>query len=94
MFCVSINLPDSLAWNTVAMSGLVVLATTGRLDKLQKQICRTVGPSLAASLKLLLIIEMYPASVFSIGITLVHVFFLFHRWFCLDSFIAKCELVL
>ena len=58
LLCVSINLPDSLAWNTVAMSGLVVLAATGMLDKLQKQICRTVGPSLAASLKLLLIIEM------------------------------------
>ena len=53
-----INLPDSLAWNTVAMSGLVVLAATGMLDKLQKQICRTVGPSLAASLELLRIIEM------------------------------------
>ena len=53
-----INLPDSLAWNTVAMSGLVVLAATGMLDKLQKQICRTVGLSLAASLELLLIIEM------------------------------------
>ena len=43
------------------MSGLVVLAATGMLDKLQKQICRTVGPSLAASLELLLIIEMQPA---------------------------------
>ena len=47
LLCVSINLPDSLAWNTVAMSGLVVLAATGMLDKLQKQICRTVGPTLA-----------------------------------------------
>ena len=55
---VSINLPDSPAWNTVAMSGLVILAATGMLDKLQKQICGTVGPSLAASLELLLIIEM------------------------------------
>ena len=58
LLCVSINLSDSLAWNTVAMSGLVVLAATGMLDKLQKQICRTVGLSLAASLELLLIIEM------------------------------------
>ena len=53
-----INLPASLAWNTVAMSGLVVLAATGKLDKLQKQMCRTAGPSLAASRQLLLIIEM------------------------------------
>ena len=58
LLCVSINLSDSLAWNTVAISGLVLLAATGMLDKLQKQICRTVGPSLAASLELLLIIEM------------------------------------
>ena len=58
LLCVSINLPDSLAWNTVVMSGLVVLATTGMLDKLQKQICSTVDPSLAASLELLLIIKM------------------------------------
>ena len=40
------------------MSGLVVLAATGKLDKLQKQMCRTAGPSLAASRELLLIIEM------------------------------------
>ena len=26
LLCIPINLPDSLAWNTVAMSGLVVLA--------------------------------------------------------------------
>ena len=58
LLCVSINLSDSLAWNTVAMSGLVLLAATGMLDKLQKLICRTVGLSLAASLELLLIIEM------------------------------------
>ena len=58
LLCVSINLSGSLAWNTVAMSGLVILAATGMLDKLQKQICGTVGPSLAASLELLLIIEM------------------------------------
>ena len=58
LLCVSRNLPDSLAWNTVAMPGLVVLATIGMLDKLQKQICGTIGPSLAASLELLLIIKM------------------------------------
>ena len=40
------------------MSRLVVLAATGMLDKLKKQICRTDGPSLAASLDLLLIIEI------------------------------------
>ena len=34
------------------MSGLVLLvATWNKLDKLQKRICRTVGPSLAVSLE-------------------------------------------
>ena len=40
---ISINLPYSLAWNTIAMSGLVLLAATWMLDKLQKWIWRTVG---------------------------------------------------
>ena len=56
--CVSINLPDSLACLAYrSMSGLVVLAATGMLDNLQKQICMTAGPSLAASFELLLNIE-------------------------------------
>ena len=58
LFCIYISLPDNLAWNTVSTSRLVVLAATGMLDKLQKHICRTAGPSLAASLELLLIIKM------------------------------------
>ena len=33
------------------MSGLVLLAASLMLNKLQKQICRTVGPSLAAALE-------------------------------------------
>ena len=37
-------------WNTVFSSWLVPLVAT-LLDKLQKRICRTVGPSLAASLE-------------------------------------------
>ena len=42
------------------------------LDKLQKGICRADGLSLAASLEpLALIVVMWPAYVFSIGITLV-----------------------
>ena len=40
-----------LTWNTVVMSGLVLLAASLMLNKLQKQICRTVGPSLAAALE-------------------------------------------
>ena len=49
LLCISINLPYSHVWNTVVMSGLVLLVEL--MDKLQKQICRTVDPSLAASLE-------------------------------------------
>ena len=43
------------------------------LDKLQKWICRTVGPSLATSLETLAHCQMYPAELFSIDVTLVDV---------------------
>ena len=43
------------------------------LDKLQKRICRTVGPSLALVLNPWLIVKMWPAYVCSVGITLVGV---------------------
>ena len=53
LLCISINLPYSHVWNTV-----VIYVWAGALsyylkllDKLQKRICRTVGPSLAASLE-------------------------------------------
>ena len=45
LLCISINLPYAHVWNTVVTSGLDLL------DKLQKRICRIVGPSLAASLE-------------------------------------------
>ena len=45
-----VNLPYSYAWNTVAMSGVAPSCYLELLDKLQKQICRTAGPSLATSL--------------------------------------------
>ena len=43
----------SHAWNTVVMSVLVfvVASMLELLEKLQKQICRTFGPSIAASLE-------------------------------------------
>ena len=58
------------------------------LDKLQKRICRTVGPSLALVLNPWLIVKMWPAYVCSVGITLVGVLqnwlnlfhFLFLEW--------------
>ena len=43
------------------------------LDKLQRKICGTVGTSFAALLNPWLIVEMWSAWVFSIGITLVDV---------------------
>ena len=50
-FCISVNLPSSLAWHTVFMSRLVLLTSKwNRLDKLREWICRIVGPSLFVSL--------------------------------------------
>ena len=46
---ISINLKNGLTSNTAVMSRLVLLAAT-RICKLQKQISRTVGPSLTASI--------------------------------------------
>ena len=53
------------------------------LDKLQKRICRTFVPPLAASLEMnpWFIIKMWPAKVFSIGITLVDVLQNWLNWF-------------
>ena len=45
------NLPYSLTWNTAVMPELVLIAAIWMLDKLQKWVCRIVGPSLAASLE-------------------------------------------
>ena len=46
------NLFYDLAWNIVVISGMLLLvATWNYLDKLQKRICRTVGPSLTVSLE-------------------------------------------
>ena len=49
LLCISINLPHGHSWNIVVMSGLVLICYLELLDKLLKRICRTVGPSLAAS---------------------------------------------
>ena len=49
---ISVNLPYSLVWNTVVMSGGVPNCYMGMLDKLQKRVYRTTGPSLAAVLEL------------------------------------------
>ena len=48
------------------------------LDKLQKGICRTIGPSLVFSW---LIVKVWPAKVFYVGITLVDVFQNWRNWF-------------
>ena len=51
------------------------------LDKLQKRICSTLGPSLAASLGLLGHRQNVASLVFSIGITLVDVHLNWLIWF-------------
>ena len=54
LLCTSINLPYFHAWNTVMTRNTVMTAPCcylELLDKLQKWLCRTVGPSLAASLE-------------------------------------------
>ena len=54
LLCISINLPYDHVWDTFVMSGLVLLVATWNCwisYKLQKWICRTVGPSLAGSVK-------------------------------------------
>ena len=68
---ISINLPYSLAWNTVAMSGLMLLTAAEMLNKLQKQICRTVVPSLFAFLESLDHCRKIASLSFFICITMV-----------------------
>ena len=68
---ISINLPYSLAWNTVAMSGLMLLTAAEMLNKLQKQICRTVVPSLSAFLESLDHCRKIASLSFFICITMV-----------------------
>ena len=51
------------------------------LDKLEKRVSRTAGISVTASLNPWLIIEMSPAQVLSIGITLVDVHLSWLNWF-------------
>ena len=54
LLCISINLPYVHVWNTVVMSGLgALICYLELLEKLQKQLCRTVAPSLAFCLELL-----------------------------------------
>ena len=52
LLCISINLLYIHVWNAVVMSGLVLPSCyLELLNKLQKRICKTVGPSLATSLE-------------------------------------------
>ena len=59
------------------MFGRVLLAARHMLDKLQKRVRRTVDPTLAASPWV--IVEMWPASVFFVGINLVRNWL---NWLC------------
>ena len=83
LLSISINLPYGYAWNTVVMFGLVLLVATWNelLDKLQKRICRTVGPSLAASLEPLAHRRNVASLNLFIGITLVDIHLNWLNWF-------------
>ena len=77
-----ISLPYDLAWNAVVMSGLVLLVTTWICWISYKN--RYAGMLVLHLLLLLnpwLIVEMYPAQVFTIGITLVDVYLNWPNWF-------------
>ena len=74
LFCISINLPYGHAWNTVAMSGLVLLVANWNCSISYKS--RYAGLLVLHLLPFLnpgLIVEMQPAQIFSIGITFVDV---------------------
>ena len=85
LLCIFINLPYDHSWNTFVLPGLVVMLVVmlsclvllfsylKLLDKLQKWICRFVGPSLAVSLKPLVHSRNKASLNLSIGITLVHI---------------------
>ena len=83
LFCISINLPYSYVWNTVVIFGLVLLiATWNYWISYKKWICRTVGPSLAASLDPLAHRQNVASlSLFSIGIILADVHLNQLNWF-------------
>ena len=52
LLCISINVPYGHAWNTVVMSGVVLVAVTSNcFISYKKRICMTIVPSLAASLE-------------------------------------------
>ena len=51
LLCIFINLPYNHTWNTVVISELVLLAGIWNCEISYKNICRTVGPSLAAFLE-------------------------------------------
>ena len=79
---ISINLSYGPAWNTVFMSGLVLLAATWNCQISQKN--RYVGLLILYLLPLLnpyLIAKMQPAYVFSTGIILVDVHLNWFNWF-------------
>ena len=78
----SITLPSSFAWTTVAMSGLVLLIATWmcRISHRNKYGV-LFAPHLLLLLNHLLIVKIYLANVFYIGITLINVHLNLLNWF-------------
>ena len=79
---ISINLPCGHAWNTVVMSGQVLLlATSNCWMRYKNGYAGLLVLHLLPLLNPLLIVEMWPAWVFSIGITLVDIRLNWLNWF-------------
>ena len=79
---VSINLSYNHVWNTVVMSGLVLLvATWNYWISCKNRYAGLLVLHLPSVLNHWLIVEMQPASVISIGITLVDVYLNLPKWF-------------
>ena len=78
---VSINLSYNHVWNTVVMSGLVLLvATWNYWISCKNRYAGLLVLHLPSVLNHWLIVEMQPASVISIGITLVDVYLNLPKW--------------
>ena len=77
------ELPYKFAWNAVVISGLVlpVVVWIYMLDKVQKQMCRSAGPSITASFEPLGHRRNVASLSLLIGITLVDIHLNWLNWF-------------
>ena len=82
LLCISINPSDAHVWNTVVTYGLVPLVATWNCwTSYKNEYAGLLVLHLLLFLNPWLIVEMWPAQVFSIGITLVDVLQNWLNWF-------------